>query len=504
MKARCRSTVLTFTAIGFSMILFRVSTPAQERAAKEQKRMEQNAQFDKLKLRGKTVFVVDKSEKFLQLPVDAKEKPVGEYTVAKEPPTCKLQIVPDMKPEYFTEEGMQYMAGWANWGHVSRSEDNRFYFSIGDHKGMGCQLNLYEYCPARSDLLHRVLDVSKLLGWTEKTYTDGKIHGYMRIMPDGTLWAATHFGAIPDSSWYANGYRGSWLLSYNIYTHEAKNWGNPMMPSNYPCFNVDTKRGRMVANGDFGTILCWDTIEKKVRYAGCPPEGWVWWDRTMLLDEETGIFWSVEGSSRPLLSGHDKKQFLSYDPEYNRFLRYEVSPPENPFTRKGDCTRGFTDYPAMDGWYYGTTWNGVFFKFKPLRNPEAMPGVPGEAVGWEKPYKTAQNPRIESLGVTWDKGRDVLQLAMDPSGRYIYYYPKGDAPVVQYDVKTGKKKALCWLQDYYFDKYGYFMGEVYGMNISADGSFLVIAVNGEFCGKGNAFGHPGILVVLIPPEERQL
>jgi len=32
--------------------------------------------------------------------------------------------------------------------------------------------------------------------------------------------------------------------------------------------------------------------------------------------------------------------------------------------------------------------------------------------------------------------------------------PKGDAPIVQYDVKTGKRKALCWLQDYYFDKYG--------------------------------------------------
>ena len=259
-----------------------------------------NTQFDKMKLREKTDFVIDTSDKFIRLPPGIKEKPVGDYIVAKVPPTCKLCIVPDMKPEYFTEEGLQYMAGWANWGHVTRSEDNRFYFSIGDHKGMGCHLNLYEYTPARN-LLYRVLDVSKLLGWTDKTYTDGKIHGYMRIMPDGTLWAATHFGAIPDSSWYANGYRGSWLLSYNIFTHEAKNWGNPLAPSNLPCFNVDTRRGRMVANGDFGTILCWDTIEKEVLYAGCPPEGWIWWDRTMFLDEETGVFWSVEGSSRKLL-----------------------------------------------------------------------------------------------------------------------------------------------------------------------------------------------------------
>lgn len=486
-----------------AVLLIPVAAPAQERAEREKTRMEQNARFDKLKLREKTDFVTDRSDKFLQLPADAREKPAGEYITAKTPPTCKLRIVPDMKPEYFTEEGVQYQAGWAEWGDVTRSADNRFYFSIGDHKGMGCQLNLYEYSPARN-LLHRVLDVSKLLGWTDKVYTDGKIHGNMRIMPDGTLWAATHFGAVPDSSWYANGYRGSWMLSYNIFTHEAKNWGNPLAPSNMPCFNVDTRRGRMVANGDFGTILCWDTIEKKVLFAGYLPEGWVWWDRTMFVDEETGVFWSVEGSSRKLLPGHEKPRFLSYDPEFNRFLRYELTPPENPYTHTVDCTRGFTDRPAMDGWYYWTTQNGVLFRFKPLRTPTPLRGVPGEDIGWEKPFQTDQKPLVESVGTTWDKGRDTLQPVLDPSGRYVYYYPKGDAPIVQYDVKTGKKKALCWLQDYYFEKYGYFMGEVYGMNISTDGSFLVVAVNGEFCGKGQCFGHPGLLVVEIPPEERPL
>ena len=195
------------------------AAPAQQHSETEKKRMDLNAQFDKQKLREKTEFVVDKSEKFFALPVDAKEKPVGDYIVAKVPPTVKLRIAPNMPPEYFTEEGQQYMAGWANWGYVTRSVDNRFYFSVGDHKGMGCQLNIYEYCHARKDLLHRVVDVSKLLGWTDKTYTDGKIHGEMGIMPDGTLWACTHYGAIPDSTWYRDGFRGSWMLTYNIFTH---------------------------------------------------------------------------------------------------------------------------------------------------------------------------------------------------------------------------------------------------------------------------------------------
>ena len=204
-----------------SSFVLAAALPAQERADREKKRMELNAQFDSKKLREKTDFVTDRSEKMLQLPKDAKEKPVGDYIVAKVPPTTRLRVLPNMTPEYFSEEGLQYMAGWANWGYVTRSEDNRFFFSVGDHRGMGCQLNIYEYSPGRN-LLHRVVDVSKLLGWTDKTYTDGKIHGEMGIMPDGTLWAATHYGAIPDSTWYRDGFRGRWLLSYNIHSHAAK------------------------------------------------------------------------------------------------------------------------------------------------------------------------------------------------------------------------------------------------------------------------------------------
>ena len=95
-------------------------------------------------------------------------------------------------------------------------------------------------------------------------------------------------------------------------------------------------------------------------------------------------------------------------------------------------------------------------------------------------------------------------MALSPNGRYIYYYTKGDpVPVVQYDVSTGKKKALCWLQDYYFNKYGYYMGEIYGINISTDGSFLVVCMNGTFTDRRvYAFGHPSCLIIEIPAEER--
>ena len=95
-------------------------------------------------------------------------------------------------------------------------------------------------------------------------------------------------------------------------------------------------------------------------------------------------------------------------------------------------------------------------------------------------------------------------MAVGPNGRYIYYQPTGyPSPLVQYDVKTGKKKAICFLQDYYFEKYGYWMGSsVYGLEISTDGSFVVICENGAFAGRKGAFGHPALTVISIPAEER--
>ena len=454
------------------IMILPLTSYSQEISKEEQERKQLNEQFDKQHLREKTTFVHDSSETMLVKPADKKIS--GTYTVATVPPKVKLQILPDMTPEYFPEID-QYMVAWANWAYVARSDDNRFFMSASDHRGFGCNINLYEYNPGR-DIVHTVLDVDELLGWTDKSYTDGKIHGKMGIMPDGTLWAGTHFGVHPDSSWFANGYRGSWLLSYNINTHEAKNWGVPLVGEMLPCFAVDTKRGRFVGTGAGLKVMCWDTINKTLRYGGYPPNGWLWHRRAMMLDEETGYFWSYDHSDP------DVERFISFDPELNRFQRYDVTVPANPISGKVGQLRGHTERPAMDGWFYWSTKEGALFRFKP-QGPDGVPVV-------------------DPLGVTWDDGKDTLQMALDPTGRYIYYYPKESSPIVQYDVKTGRKKALCWLQDFYFEKYGYYMDSPYGMEISLDGSFLVICMNGEFQGRGKVYGHPSIIVVEIPEEER--
>jgi len=46
------------------------------------------------------------------------------------------------------------------------------------------------------------------------------------------------------------------------------------------------------------------------------------------------------------------------------------------------------------------------------------------------------------------------------------------------------------------------MDHVYGMEISHDGSFIVVGMNGAFEGRDVPFGHPSLLVIEIPEEER--
>ena len=449
-----------------------VACTAADVSEREAKRKALNDEHDKLGLRKKTEFVVDCSDEFLKAPADVAIE--GEFTIAGVAPTVKLQILPNLEPEYFSGED-QYMSCWANWAYVARGPDNRFYMAASDHLARGCQINVYEYRP-EDDVVERVIDVSKLLGWTDDMYTDGKIHGHMGVLDDGTLWGATHMGVAPTDEWYAEGYRGSWLFSYNVNTGAATNWGVPLVGNSLPCFAVDTKRGRFVGTGFKLTMLTWDCIGKQVRFAGYPPNGWTWWRRAMLCDEATGMFWGMDDSEEPY-------RMMSFDPELNRFERYELFVPVPAEGKKATKLRGHTGHPDAQGWYYWATQAGILFRFRP----------DGE-----------DGPAIEELGLTWDKGRDVLQMAIGPRGRYVYYQPKGyPAPVVQYDTKTGKHKALCFLQDYYFEKYGYWLShQVYGLNISTDGSFLTIVMNGTFAGRNTSFGHPALAVVSIPEEER--
>ena len=289
----------------------------------EKARMIINDRQDKTHLREKKEFVIDCSETML-VPHTGEMSDL-DFTVAKKPPVVKMMIIPDMEPAYFPEDQRGH-AQWANWNKPARTEDNRYIFSVGNSCTRGGKVFLYEYDPAKESV-RKILDVSKALGWTDSSHTDGKIHGHMGVMGDGTLWAATKYGALPPQPWFDAENKGSWLFSYNIRTGEAKNWGSPLPGNTVAETILDVKSGILFATGEFPTVLCWDVKGHKSVYSGAPPNGWIWASRTALYDEKTGMFWGTDRSD-------SSYYFMSYLPKKNRFERYAATVPENPFTKK--------------------------------------------------------------------------------------------------------------------------------------------------------------------------
>lgn len=403
-------------------------------------------------------------------------RPLSDFVLATQAPEISIQILPDMLPQYFPE-GEAYQAGWANWAAVTRSADDRFIMAAGDHRGKGAQLNIYHFKLGEGNpgRLERLVNLSEVLGWNSETYTDGKIHGHMDIMPDGTAWGGTHNGPQPNEEWFKGGYRGSWLFSFNINTGQGVNWGVPMIGLSMPNTRLDTQRGILFANGATSEVLCWDVKTHRVRYAGSPPNGWHWHSRATFLDPATGYFWGVETSEEPY-------RFISYDPERNRFKRHEVTVPFYPGSKKQHPHGAWAAGPDREGRYY-TDYGGVFVRFRP---------------DWEK------GPELEVLGQSAREGEfPVLQMIMSPDQRFVYWVPRQDDTMIvnQYEIATGKLKILGFFEAAVLEKYGLSFGNgVWGMNISTDGSHLVILDNGGF-GK-RFWGHPVLLVVSIPESER--
>ncbi|MHB9030262.1 MAG: hypothetical protein ACYC9O_15960 [Candidatus Latescibacterota bacterium] len=173
-----------------------------------------NDRQDRLKLREKAEFVTDRSGKMLVPHLEEVQE--RDFTIAKTPPEIRMMIVPGLEPAYFPEDQREH-AHWANWNKPSRTEDNTFIFAVGNGCTRGGKIFLYEYDPA-AQTVRKTLDVSRTLGWTDSSHTDGKIHGRMGIMPDGTLWAGTQYGDYSNEPWFDDIYKGSWLFSYHVRT----------------------------------------------------------------------------------------------------------------------------------------------------------------------------------------------------------------------------------------------------------------------------------------------
>ncbi len=76
--------------------------------------------------------------------------------------------------------------------------------------------------------------------------------------------------------------------------------------------------------------------------------------------------------------------------------------------------------------------------------------------------------------------------------------------MVQFDTRTGRRKVIAFLRDFYLEKYGYNPVLTYGLEMDRRGESLCCYISGRFSPKGSkiAVPRPALFHVHIPETER--
>jgi len=418
---------------------------------------------------GNTI-VTDRSDEFLK-PPDTLNSGVA---VAKTPPTVDFLFYP----------GQDYLgAPWSNWGD-SLAANGKYYSAIGDHlaisgKGDGTHgtgtAHVFEYDPDRQTLRHLV-DVSKFLKLPLGHYTPGKVHTRLDLGSDGWLYYATHRGS-PRATTDAFHYEGDWILRTNPETGETQVVAHGPVPKHaIPCGVLDPDR--LIYYG--GTAAAFDREEEGIRffvydakngkllYSG--PDGPA---RYMMFARSTGRVYFVPGT--------DEGPLVRFDPASDK----------KPVHVEGATigVRAATQ-ETPQGFIYTVS----------------LGQRSDDAAIWSFNTKTEEARKIGTAAVA--SQAYVASIDADPSGRYLYYVPgahggsdRDGTAVVQFDVKTGDKKVIAFLEPFYTKKYGFTLKGTYATAVDPQGDKLYVTWN---VSRGSrAWDCCGMTVIHIPESERQ-
>jgi len=471
---------LVFSALGPD----HYATPAQQRQAERR--------YDKKRILRQAEPVTDRSGRFIRVPEDYPE--VKDFDVAREAPTVDFAVIQGLEPFYLPSLDPRKGGVYGGWGDVTRGPDGCFYFSIGNHMAYGGTAYILKYDPA-SKRQSIVIDLQKVAGYGDDVFGDAKFHGNPDIGPDGEMWLLSNFGPTPTPEELNTTYRGGWLIRYNVLTGETESCGVPVRGESWPYHAYDGERGLLFAVGAIKNyVLAFDTRARRPLYASLPKDGISWYERGILLDRETGVFYSTDTRVYPggslLERVRGEHRFVSYERSGNTFRRMAAVVPPNPVTGVRTPLRAHTNEKDAGGAFWCADMTGGFFRFFPAED------------------------RVEPLGiVTWGReGKYLANLCFSPRKRYIYYLPGADTqadaygtPVVQLDTLTKRKKVIVFLNDFYLDKYGYSPGGTYGLELSGDGASLFFYANGQFTTKRrrSGYGRPALFMVHIPESERR-
>lgn len=413
--------------------------------------------------------ITDASEEFLKAPMHLKEG----VSIAQTPPTVDYMYYP----------GQDYPGQpWSNWGD-GLAADGKHYSAIGDHLAIGAKGDgthgtgtalVFKYDSATKEL-RELVNVVELLGLPNGHYTPGKIHTRLDLGSDGWLYFGTHRGSERSAA-KQYFYKGDWIVR----THPRSGQSEVVVRGPVPEHSIPTS----------------------------------------VLDPERLIFYG--GTAAGQNSGRQDIQFFAYDVKNQKLL---YSGPNGP-------ARYLFFVPSTGRVYYVPgKQDGPLMRFDPAQN-EGPTKVEGSHLGlrsatqetpngfvytvslgqgaadaslWSFDTKTEATKKIGSAAVGTQAY--VASIDADPTGRYLYYIPgahggsdRDGSPVVQFDVQTGRKKVIAFLEPYYTKQYGFTLKGTYGTAIDPAGDKLYVTWN---VSRGSrAWDCCGLMVIHLPESER--
>ncbi len=361
---------------------------------------------------------------------------------------------------------------WSHWGD-GLFANGLFYSSVGDHMSPGGNAFVYAYDPA-AKTLRRLMDLRSVLQQPAGHYTPGKIHSEIGLGQDGWLYFSTHRGSTKIASHPTARFQGDWIVRHHPGTGRSEVVAHAPLPMQcLPAGQLDPDRMIFYAgtadgpNAKEPMFLAYDLRNRRVlasRELGPA--------RAMILSRTTGRVYF-----RPAVDGATK--LLRFNPaEPGNFTEIDAAPGLRCATRE-----------AVDGSVY-TIDGGELWRFD--TRTETARSL-GEVAVAEKEY--------------------IASVDLCPAtGRYLYCVPGAHggsevdgSPLVQYDLKTGRRKVVCFLAEYCRERYGFIPMGSYGSAVSADGSTVFIVWMGHRAGETRGklkFDTCALTVVHVPEEER--
>lgn len=461
-----------------------------------------------------------KSNDFLKVPVSIQE-------VLDANPEIKLEIakhIPKVELVYHNELNNAAIngTGWSSWGDICLASDGMVYSGIGNHwKTDKGESYIYSWDPVKS-VLKKVSDINQSNGARSNDVHFSKVHAHIiegidkKIYFTGTLDDGSKAGHDEMLSKWTPNIAGGKLLQFDPAT------GKTIVYADFPAARVtattkyDSKRNILYAEleGDPKGVAigAFDMASKKWIYQS--ESGVVSHHRDMMMDKQGNIYFNGKqnkiteqmvlrgGVYYPVAKKADSTSTSMLPPDQTNRLKnipltelWKYSPETRSIHGTKSSSIGgirSSTRESKEGYIYGTTMGNHLFRYAPAKD------------------------ELIILGSNFLKNGEYITVCdLSRDEKYLYYLPgaHGSAgfsgtPVIQYEIASGKHKAIAFLSEPMLNAFNYAPGGTYGLKISEDGSKLFIGLNGSPPdalrpkGLGRGFGLTSFAVIHIPSEER--